>query len=887
MWKIEYLRLKGFTHIHSGLGKKDVVLDLRGNENVVNIIIGKMGSGKSAILGHLQPFASYGTLDIRNQVDPIFPEEDGLKEITYRKGNDTFAIQHIYSWNKHSKSHNTKSFIQLNDTELNPNGNSGSFKGIVFEQFGIEQNFLRLLRLGPNVSNVIQMKTTERKQFIASLLPDTETYSMLYKNLSEDMRAVNASMGVLTKKLVSLSSDEEDELAKKLQSLVSEQNQLNAFLGLAKTEYFKKKGELSVILKQDSIEDIQHQVETLTVEMKNLHEQIEALQASLRKSSADMSAVEIMRETGKLEMELRQIDSQILFAEEELKKDRLEQSRLEDLQSIRGNQDHITDLRRSLDQLEKRYALYKARMGVQKIPYSYQYLASFIDSLSLIKLQIDDILTYSPEAVTEIYHSDKSILSAVARKADMLNGRIYNLQNQVANIRFAAKYRPPYPLMRPPLCPTESCPYFQTHPDYIASITNRGELSENSELGKILDQIAQLNATKARYDEYPMLYQKIGNLKRAWADAKPILTKLSALNTTSLYSVLINPSARRWYDHDKLTAALEQVKAQEDFYEVERQVIAARQEIASIENDGAGDIIAQLEACRASQLRHSNEVHRLALEKTRAETKLAEMREQYDIVEHRDEIQVDLTRRLADEQSMLKSIDNLEADIATAKEIEKDLIRLGNEMTRLEAQIDDKTSGTEKIRTRLADIRFTKKEMGEVYERREVLKEILAAVSTKEGIPLILVKVFLDDCREILNDLISEVFSDGLEILKFDITDSEFKIPYAVNGHEISDVSTASQGQQAIISIALSFALVMKSMFDYNIMLLDEVDGPLYKRDREKFIIILFKYLQSIGAKQVFMISHNNAFDNVPANVIMTTEELVEQNPYQTVIPLY
>ena len=47
--------------------------------------------------------------------------------------------------------------------ELNPNGNVSSFNDIIQLEFGIDQSFLRLVRIGPNVVKFINMKATERK----------------------------------------------------------------------------------------------------------------------------------------------------------------------------------------------------------------------------------------------------------------------------------------------------------------------------------------------------------------------------------------------------------------------------------------------------------------------------------------------------------------------------------------------------------------------------------------------------------------------------------------------------------------------------------------------------------------------------------------------------
>ena len=73
-------------------------------------------------------------------------------------------------------------------------------------------------------------------------------------------------------------------------------------------------------------------------------------------------------------------------------------------------------------------------------------------------------------------------------------------------------------------------------------------------------------------------------------------------------------------------------------------------------------------------------------------------------------------------------------------------------------------------------------------------------------------------------------------------------------------------------------------MTKFNIPLLDEVDGPLYKDDRAKFIDILFRQIHAINAEQVFLITHNNTFDGYPVNVIMTTDEVVDDDSLATII---
>ena len=51
-------------------------------------------------------------------------------------------------------------------------------------------------------------------------------------------------------------------------------------------------------------------------------------------------------------------------------------------------------------------------------------------------------------------------------------------------------------------------------------------------------------------------------------------------------------------------------------------------------------------------------------------------------------------------------------------------------------------------------------------------------------------------------------------------------------------------------------------------MLLDEVDGALDIRNREKFIEILENQIERIHAEQTFLITHNTMFSSYPVDII-------------------
>ena len=105
----------------------------------------------------------------------------------------------------------------------------------------------------------------------------------------------------------------------------------------------------------------------------------------------------------------------------------------------------------------------------------------------------------------------------------------------------------------------------------------------------------------------------------------------------------------------------------------------------------------------------------------------------------------------------------------------------------------------------------------------------------------------------------------------------------------MKDVKYASQGELSFLSIALSFGLSSQSLSKYNIMLLDEIDGPLDSRNREKFIRILENQIERIGSEQNFLITHNNMFSSYPVDIIDLSFEKDKDNTYELAnyIPIY
>ena len=888
MWKITRLYLKNFIHIYAGMHRREVELDFSNNNKKINIFIGKMGSGKSSILGHLQPFSTYGSLDVRNQEDLILPGEDGVKEIDYIHNGNIYTIQHKYTWNKNGQTHSTKSYIQLNGNELNENGNVRTFKEIIRTEFGIDQNFLRLLRLGPNVANLINMKSTERKAFIASLLKETEIYTMLHQKLSEDYRNMNSALSVLSNKLVGLSADNESAIRGELEILEDEIHDLHNKIDTLKAQIATMHGINTALIGRMS-------ADRLALESASLEEK----RSSMRKSLQDIddklanvpnrSLQELSIQYGEVSYQLKTTHESIMRLQADYSENALAITRLKDFLLLQNNDAQLFQLQKSADEIREKYNKSIRMLEGFQCNYSYAYLVSLPSTIQTFQIALEEMSMNRKEVLGKIYNSDGSIISWAKKKLEILIGTQVNTQKLLSNIKFSADYQCPIPLYRPPACPTVDCPFIQSHPQIIK------ECSKDPRNDNVMQLKAKLDALEveiAIYEEYITQYPKMQILKKMWDSIAPVLDMLGILEERNLYRLLISLDSRcNWYNHDRLIAITEKEKMKEDFAELKNQYYQVQNEIINLQNTDSGMKKAELEEREKdanSMINVLSELEsnykKISEEKSKLESAIAILQNAEMYAKQKAALLNEIDQTENELATLNDKIFKVSSNIQKIKFIEAEVASLGIRYTQA-------NNNAMKLRMTLQEIASAKSSYQEYFDERNTIKLILDAVSAKDGIPLIMVKVFLDECKEIINDLISDIFDDDLEIVNFEISENsnEFKIPYRVNGNLVSDIELASQGQQSVISIALSFALCRKSMFDYNIMLLDEIDNSIYKADREKFIMILSKQMRAIDTDQVFLITHNDIFQQsgLPVNIIMTTPEVIDSYPNQSIMHLY
>ena len=119
------------------------------------------------------------------------------------------------------------------------------------------------------------------------------------------------------------------------------------------------------------------------------------------------------------------------------------------------------------------------------------------------------------------------------------------------------------------------------------------------------------------------------------------------------------------------------------------------------------------------------------------------------------------------------------------------------------------------------------------------------------------------------NELLGLLFNGQFEIQPFVINESEFRIPCLGRGYLNDDISSMSSAQISMISMILSFALLHHSSSKYNIIKLDEIDGPLDYNNRVYFTDVLNNIMDIMGTEQCIIISHNSELQVDNSDVIL------------------
>lgn len=843
--KIMRLVLDCFANIYTGIGAHHLDIDFSKQKNVVCVIIGKNGRGKTSILSYMTPFATLGNIDDRDNGSLILPKEKGYKQIILQDDAGTiYDIRHFYQPEKNT--HSVKSYIEVNGKEQNENGNVRSFKAIIAELLGIEMDYLRLIRIGDNVSNLISSKSTERKVFMAKLLDEVDIFLKQHKKMSQKSSEVKAIVSHIVDEIAKTGVSDTDKTEKEILEIEHEINRLEKKEEKGKDEKsrfvydleligFPEDGKLKIkeltqrIAKYDRVftelregttsSDISNEIDTVGRHILVAETKVDGLRDKfndMMKNLNDYSSQE-----GNLLLEIQKEEEKL------------------NLTSMR---EHVTNLRKRVN------TTYESRFDEIKTNVSKNEFEEFMVFLTDIQSLLNGVYNFGREPIREVLKEmrkntdiDNLIRSSLLQLEATHRADRLSLIDRLIDKYSGKEYN----------CDDKGCPY-QSLYDELMSIRDTVPVAEVKKdevfyhsmesvynaLTMIIDMIKEketlIQKLPTNVQEMFLtdtLFGHIGKLEKIY-DQDMLNYWLNFLTDSENYFNLLDEYEKQQHELLELEHASKESYLKKQLKDVREKSVAISERIENIRSD-IDDACADIEESKES-------LARLEMEKEALET--------YE-----------------EARSALLDLKEREQKYATTKIQMLDLDAKLKELSERIAKLSDRHITMQQNLIRYTELQNDLKKYSKSLEIYEHLKY---ALSNRTGLPLFYINLYLHDTVRIANELLDVVYDGSVYLNEFFIGEDSFRMPYVKNGIEIADVSSASQGEKSFFNMAISSALRAQCMEKYNIALYDEIDGVFDDDNRQKTIPVLEKQLELSKTKQAFLITHNQMFNQYPTDVI-------------------
>lgn len=869
--KIKLLELTNFAAIYVGLRRERLRLDFSKFTNIITIMIGEMGTGKTTILSQLHPWSSIGVLDERNSDQLIRTGKDGSKHIVFVDGNDEFDILHKYTWNKDH--HSTKSFFKYNGDELNPNGNVSSFKEIVLKMMGVDQSYLRITRLGPNVSNLIDMPWNQRKSYVASMIESVDIYTSILAEIRNMIKTCDAELSTLTKQVMGVSDQELDIMRAEMYDLDKTlEKESKAVLNMYADIQQLSSDNNSIKSKYE--DDIQAMINKLDRRIATNSDKRDKLSDKIKELDKGIDINQVMMDIGKYSANIDTMKSNRVLLENRANELTTEITQLENKKLVTVDSSYIDGLVKNYEDMSAKIEYYNDTLKNYEPKLSSAEINVVLSDIRTLDESIYTVKTYNRQIIESIIKNKNGSTSYAKNQAAKLQDRIIHLKRQIANLRFLDGYSvsEDLPTMTNPTC--LECPYYKTHPNVVKG--NNGSKSEDK-IRQKQQEIEECQNQIDVFDDYAVVKSKIDHCTKLFFDIKSKVQKLGALKIDSIDLILLTANPI-WYDYDKIIQELELAVNYIDKNNLQCKLVELGNEINRYKGLNMDEIVNQLRDRNNELIDTKAAIKECDDTIDECNSNIQRLNETINDYQNLNELkqELDILNNLISNDN--ESLSKLESDMSTLNSNMHELSQLQDRFNIVQSNYNADKAKLEQLSHRIKTIEESKKQINALQEKKYVYELIKEASSPQTGIPLLYVQMFLNDCISITNQLISMVLDESVEIMGLDLSKPDMKIPYRKNGEIMEDVKSASQGERAAISLALSFAFMHKCLsmnkgsYNYNILLLDEIDAPFDSSARDKCIQILAQQIKVNNVEQVFFITHNDRYDGYPVNVIATSD---------------
>lgn len=849
--KILNITLENFTAIKNALDTNKIFIDFSTTENKICILIGPNGSGKTSILSMLHPFADVGNLDVRSSTNLILTDKDGFKEITIQKDDDIYIINHFYTHHK-DKNHSVKSYIKKNGIELNVNGNVSSFKEYVKEELSLDSDYLKLIRLGSNVTSLIDLTPTERKNFMGKIMDDIGIFLEYYKSVNNKLRQLEEMISHSIDKEKKLGISDKDEYKKEIKDLKKEINSLN-------TNYMDYNNKLAIYNNNiNNIEDLDNLRDNLKDTTKIYNKMINIINKKdlIENNDVNYYKDKINEVNNKMNSLKNTYNSNIVLIQNSLShldnlNNQLNEYKIQ-LSKEANSDKEIENIKANLTTMRKRLREYEDILGDYKPTISKEDLERFIVFLKNTQLILNRTYEFGKQPISKVL----SLMKDNKNVVNYINSHIIDIDEKSNNETslFINMISEKFNIGKDDInlnCDVSDCKAKKLLLEIQNIIKNHN--------------IDEKNKDESFYRDMSFVYSNINTIIPNFSNYKDIIDLLPEDIKKDFKTINIFSNIEKLtyiYNEKKINDLLSLVTEYDNYinllsdYSKEESIL---KKFGSISNSSyLSKLINDTEE-------FINEENKKIINWRNSNLTISE-----DLKTLNNDLDVyidikDTIERFDEIKSLYNKYNN-DYNIYMENKEKRDEISI--EINKLKYIIDTKNNMLQTKIINLEQYKVIRKDISNMNKIYDDMIFVKNALSSKQGMPLYFISNYLKNTEEITNELLDIAYDGKIYIDSFDITPTEFSIPFFNRGKRLSDVKYASQGELSFLSLAIAFALSRQVLTNYNIMLLDEIDGPLDIYNREKFIKVLENQIDRIDAEQSFLITHNSMFSSYNVDII-------------------
>lgn len=876
--------LHGYVGIKNGLNLDEISIDLTKCKNRLVLLRGANGSGKSTLLNAINP--------LPDSNDNFITGIPARKRLRLLDTNTMYDIDILHGVKSNRERDTTKAYVSklINDewVQLNPNGNVGSYKDAIYDELGLDPNFLSLSQLTSTDKGLATKKPAERKKFINSIISSLDVYNDINKALTKKSSVYKTLMNSLITRLQQLGNEDIlsarlNSICVRLEALYKEKEEYVEYMienrqGITNKDpdgLIQKRYEELIYKRKDLIEKEIHPLRLQLDSYKkilNVHDEDDIF--SIKKDIEE----EKSRLYFAVQLQESKIDSLLIDKENEAKALNVKIQRLNSLQSDSNYKDIVKYIKDYQEHVSYCESIFDSIGIKDAIKISKDEYIIGLNTLKEIKEIVEifrglfsyNILEQSFKLVIDNQYPD---IDLIDREIDHIKDTIYQLEKEYQENELLIKISSKLSL-RPSTCNIDHCEFIKDA--IIADRSNpahRLDLLSN-ELEKYNNELDILIESKDTTSQIIKCINYVNNIIRLIDRNSSILDKLPNGDMFSNLDLFMKRLMNHdtFNDIDNLYSYIDCANVFEEYkiYKEKLHELVTDYKIYEEKNVILDEITSDIDVL-------NNRLNSLCSMIENGSESLFKLKEQLVIYTNK-EIQyntfIDLVSNSIKIQSineeLIDSIKLLENDMIVIKKYIEMVNIYNTKINTTNNHISSIEEERDKIKHALVLLVEYNNELEQYkskYDKIETIKYYSSP--TKKGIQLIFMEVYMHQILELANNLLSSFFEGRFTLQKFELNENEFRIPVQRDGIMNDDITSMSDGEIAIMSMIISFALLFKSSSKYNVLKLDEIDAALDNTNRLYFANLLESQSECLGVEQIFLISHNNEINASNCDVII------------------